>query len=96
MLIRLLCNGNARPNEATVDRFADVADAAAFVAEWWENAEGRPFLAKKADSPFMGSSSGMAVDSSDYTQEACLSAFRNWVWAGRGSGATISYRNTVV
>ena len=27
--------------EATVDRFADVADAAAFVAEWWENAEGR-------------------------------------------------------
>ena len=26
---------------ATVDRFADVADAAAFVAEWWENADGR-------------------------------------------------------
>ena len=29
------------PMEAKVDRFADVADAAAFVAEWWENAEGR-------------------------------------------------------
>ena len=27
--------------EAKVDRFADVADAAAFVAEWWENADGR-------------------------------------------------------
>ena len=29
------------PMEAKVDRFADVADVAAFVAEWWENAEGR-------------------------------------------------------
>ena len=48
------------------------------------------YLAKKADSPFMGSSSGIAVDSSITPREACLSAFRNW-GLGRSRSGAISF-----
>ena len=54
--------------EATVDRFADVADAAAFVAEWWENAEGRPLPGEEGGFTVYGVEFWDGCRFFDYTQ----------------------------
>ena len=61
--------------EATVDRFADVADAAAFVAEWWENAEGRPLPGEEGGFTVYGVEFWDGCRFFDYTQGGVFERF---------------------
>ena len=67
----------------------ELVDAAAFVTEWWENAEGRRLLGEKGGyTVFRRRVLGWLSFSSITPREACLSAFRNW-----GLGPVEVWRN---